>query len=269
MGGGEMMNIKSKLIVLFFVSQLVYPAIGLTSSKGVAVCVDSGCNPAILVYSNDRLDVYTDNQTINEGMPGKGFYGHLYIAFKNENVRKKFSTAIREHALNDRMAFFEYQEKSIEEYTTGKKEALERLERDKHTFLNDLDKKEPTFNELKYVSIEIQYFTNVSSWAKGSQPPGQSDLPVLHIGRTLYLAQAPPLNKAFLKASKVEEYNIILLLGGTKNPVLIASESPNWSILASDIDPQTSSTRIDKNKDAFLYQIMQNILSKIDYKSDK
>lgn len=243
--------------------------------------------PLTLIYSNGKIDVYVDQQTVKEAvnspLSNENFRAHLYFVYKDESERRDAIKKIKEHAEARWRDILERRRENIikevinnphtgiapelaEKDIQRGKEEVEAIEYQlkspyKPLFANGSGE----LDDLKYMMVVVEYFASGRTNDKlGSQPQEPEGLPLLAVVKTVYIAEAPrsllqeKIGKDILKTG----YDMILA-DETANQACIGREWPGWTVLSGPFDPQTNSFRLEREKFPLFYQVIQHLIRKI------
>lgn len=243
---------KQTMIVFALALLLSFPAIASAGTDNLRVITASGLESPILVYSDSKIDVYIDQDTIqaviahHEAYDKTGnFLANLYFVYKNESERQDVIRKIKEWREEERRGRLKEEPKKV-----GATHATQ----PKRPHVPDDLKPGGKLDDLKYVMLYVQYFKGPLT-VIGSGAPGPANGSALSILQSVY-------NTPYQESG----YDIILADQCNITNKAYIGEDRNWNIISGSIHlPGTDicSFKLEKEKYPILYQIIQNIIQKI------
>jgi len=240
-------TIKQTIIVFVLAFLFLFPATASADTDNLRVMTASGLGSPILVYSDSKIDVYIDQDTIqaviahHEVYDKTGnFLANLYFVYKDESERQDVIKKIKEWR---------------EEERRGKRKKVKKMGTNQATLpkrprVPDDLKPGGNLDDLKYVMLYVQYFkgplTKIESAASTS---------TLSILQSVY-------NAPYQESG----YDIILANRCNITHKAYIGEDRSWNIISGSTHlPGTdiSSFKLEKGKYPLLYEIIQNVIQKI------
>jgi hypothetical protein len=242
---------KRTMIVFILAFLFLFPAVASAGTDNLRVMTASGLGSPIPVYSDSKIDVYIDQDTIQAVIAHPetynktgNFLANLYFVYKDESERQDVIKKIRERR----------EEEQRERRKKVKKMGATHATLPKRPHVPDDLKPGGKLDDLKYVMLFVQYFkgplTVIGGGASG--PVNASTLSIL---QSVY-------NAPYQESG----YDIILAdRCNTTNKAYIGQDR-SWNIISGSIHlPGTDicSFKLEKEKYPLLYQIIQNVIQKI------
>jgi len=234
-----------KVFVLAFLS--LFSAIASAGTDNLRVMTASGLGSPIMVYSDSKIDVYIDQDTIQaviahpEAYDKTGnFLTNLYFVYKDESERQDVIKKIKERREEER------REKRREVKKMGATHPI----LTKRTRVTDDLKPGGKLDDLKYVMLYVQYFKGPLTVIAGG-----ASASTLSILQSVYNAPYQESGYDIILADKCNITNKAYI-----------GEDRSWNIISGSIRlPGTDicSFKLEKEKYPILYQIIQNVIQKI------
>lgn len=273
--------LRKYFMILFLSIQAFFPIVGSAETAKVRVITSEGVEIPILIYTDEKFDVYTDQQSIKDAIAirnkTENFGGILYFVFKDESNRLATINKIKDHLTEGRNNTFEALKNNILSYTISDKEKQEEI--------NKLEKRyksyKPSFgnggnlDDLKYTTMSFGYYADGQLNGIAGYGTLQVNSPILHIYKTIYSAslthETNPLYIAFPELRKMKEFDIITgeQFPGSSNEAYIGTENSNWNFLVGTLNQEPHYIKINKTDQPLLYEIIQNIIKTINKALDK
>jgi hypothetical protein len=238
---------KQTMIVFVLPFLSLFSAIASTGTDNLRVMTASGLGSPIPVYSDSKIDVYIDQDTIQaviahpEAYDKTGnFLANLYFVYKDESERQDVIKKIREWREEQRPERRKKVKKAESTYTTLPKRAR----------VPDDLKPGGKLDELKYVMLYVQYFKR----------------PLTKIGGAASASTLSILQSVYNGPYQESGYDIILADRCNITNKAYIGEDRSWNIISGSIHlPGTDicSFKLEKEKYPLLYQIIQNVIQKI------